>query len=447
MPSNPSVLIVESSRVFRNLLSELMTSQGFGTVCCNNGKQALAACKTESFELVCIAYHLPDMSGEVLCHYMRGIPALRNVRIILFTAEDNEDTLRAALLAGATDIYNKSEFASFQGYIARFAERCKQTLVANVMLVEDTQSQRLWLQSLLSAQGYYVDSFNDGESALRALNANTYDCIISDIVLAGKMSGLNLIRAIRRLPGAQSATPIFVMTAYDDASRRMELLNIGANDYLAKPVNPEELLFRVSNLIKADRSIKQLHSEREVLKEIALIDPVTQLYNRNAFNRLLPKALDNARRSQMPVSLAIIDIDYFKKINDEYGHIQGDRVLAELGLWLRDYFRQGDYVFRWGGEEFVVYLHQCDTRHALSVIEKALTHLKQRRFADLALTVSVGISGHQADESTSLEALFEKADSALYAAKTSGRDRIVMFSDAIQNTVALPHHSLSENCF
>ncbi|MBS3962978.1 MAG: diguanylate cyclase [Methylomonas sp.] len=434
MPSNPSVLIVESSRVFRNLLSELMASQGFATVCCDNGKQALAACKTESFELVCIAYHLPDMSGEVLCHYMRGMPTLKNVRIILFTAEDNEDTLRAALLAGATDIYNKSEFASFQIYIARFAEQCKQTMAAKVMLVEDTQSQRLWLQSLLSAQGYYVDSFSDGESALQALSNNDYDGIITDVVLAGKMSGLNLIRAIRRLPGAQSTTPIFVMTAYDDASRRMELLNIGANDYLAKPVNPEELLFRVANLIKADRSIKQLNSEREVLKEIALIDPVTQLYNRNAFNRLLPKALDNARRSQMPVSLAIIDIDHFKKINDEHGHIQGDRVLAELGLWLRDYFRQGDYVFRWGGEEFVVYLHQCDVHHAFNVIEKALSHLKQRRLAGLALTVSVGMSGYPGHELPSLEALFEKADNALYAAKTGGRDRIVVFSDTCGET-------------
>lgn len=437
MLPSPRVLIVESSRVFRTLLSELMSSYGFDAVCCESGEQSLSACKSERFELICIAYHLSDMSGEVLCHYIRGIPLLKNVRIILFTAEDNEDILKAALLAGATDIYNKNQFSLFQKYIARFAEQCRQTMVANVMLVEDSHSQLVWLESLLMARGFYVDSFSDGESALRALEDNDYDCVVTDIVLAGKMTGLNLVRAIRRLPCEKSTTPIFAVTAYDDASRRIELFNIGANDYLAKPINPEELLFRVSNLIKATRTMKQLESEREVLREIALIDPVTQLYNRNAFNRLLPKTLDNAKRAQMPVSLAIMDIDHFKRINDEYGHTRGDQVLADLGCWLRDYFRQGDYVFRWGGEEFVVYLHQCDIDHACQVIEKARRYLKQRSFASINLTVSFGVAGSQAGDTLSLEALFEQADNALYSAKAQGRDRVVVFSDDLGKVSAL----------
>lgn len=427
MASNKiKVLIVESSRLLRDLLAELMKKHGFEVASCANGSEALGLSQKTGYNLICIAYHLPDFSGEMLCQELRSNPVLKNSRIILFTGEDNAELLKGALLAGATDIYNKNEFSQFQTYIERFAQMVNHNLVGNALLIEDSISQQHWLKAQLESAGLNVEAFQSAEEAMQAFLQHDYDIVITDMILAGNMSGLNLVRAIRRLPSEKGLTPVFAITAYDEISRRIELFQVGVSDYMAKPINPEELLFRVASLIKSQQVYRELAAEQQALQEMAMLDPVTKLYNRTALNQLLPKLIANAQRDASPVSLALMDLDYFKKINDTYGHDEGDRVLMETGNWLRNSFRKGDLVFRWGGEEFVIFLNHCDMKEARTLIEKQREQFNQRKIAGHAITASFGISSlNCSNNETSHEALFKLADQALYQAKLNGRNCVV----------------------
>ncbi|OAI14320.1 hypothetical protein A1359_10885 [Methylomonas lenta] len=428
--SSINVLIIENSRLFTDLLTTLMKSHGFDTVSCTTGKEALEISKDCSFNLICVAYHLPDFSGDVLCQAMRSNRALINSRIILFTAEDNNELLKDALLAGVTDIYNKNEFAQFQTYIARYANFVKANLVGRALLIEDSSSQQQWLKAQLECSGLEVDAFLTAEEAMDAFMHVQYDIVITDMILAGKMSGLHLVRTIRRLGSEKGLIPIFAITAYDEISRRIELFQVGVSDYMAKPINPEELLFRISSLIKAYQIHHELINERKMLQEMALLDPLTHLYNRAALNQLLPKAIANAKREQTPVCLVVMDLDFFKRINDECGHDQGDQVLIETANWLRNAFRKGDLVFRWGGEEFVIFLHKCTLNEAKELMEKQKDRFSKRQMANYPITASFGISSY-ANFQTEIchENLFKQADKALYKAKQSGRNCVVCAPD------------------
>ncbi len=426
-----NVLIIENSRLFRDLLTELMESHDFNIASCSTGAEALAISRQRSFNLICIAYHLPDSSGEILCQQLRSNPLLKNTRIILFTAEDNAELLNGALLAGATDIYNKNEFAKFQTYVERFANLVNQSLVGNVLLIEDSSSQQHWIKAQLESAGLYVEAFYSAEEAMEAFNQNKFDIVVTDMVLAGKMSGLNLVRTIRRLSSDKSQIPIFAITAHDEVSRRIELFQVGVSDYMTKPLNPEEMLYRISSMIKARQAYNELASERKLLLEIAMLDPVTDLYNRNALNRLLPKTVSNARRDHIPISMVVMDVDFFKNINDTYGHPHGDKVLAEIGAWLRSSFREGDLMFRWGGEEFVILLNNCPLDEAMAIIEKQRKRFAERRFANCEITASFGISSYQDfTQNIAYETLFEQADQALYQAKIGGRNKVVRAGQA-----------------
>lgn len=425
MRNNIKTLIVDHSRLFRALLADVLQRHGYSSVSCTTGGEALTRLKTQEYELICASYHLIDMSGETFCRQVRDNNDRQNSRIILFTAEENESLLKRALLAGATDIYSKHQFAQFEIYLHRLATDFCNQVIGQVLLIEDTLSQSMWLKKLLTDRGLEVEVFSDAEQALAAFETNAYDLVITDIVLEGAMSGLALVREIRRNPSDKGLTPILAISAYDNVSRRLELYHVGVNDYMTKPVIAMELFYRATNLIHNRRIMNELNAERRHLQEIALLDPVTGLYNRNAFDKLAFKELANAERNRYPISLAILDIDYFKSINDNYGHDTGDEVLADVGSWLRNVLRKGDMVFRWGGEEFVMILLDCTPEQAFAVLEKQRTRFNKAQFAGLKLTVSIGISGVESHtDSKTLDRLFKQADEAVYHAKSSGRNRI-----------------------
>ncbi len=428
MKSQLKVLAVDNSRLFRSLLKNILTRYNFDTVFCSTGQQALKKIEEQHFDLVCAAYHLADMNGEVFCQQLRTSKNCQNARVILFTAEDNQELLKKALLVGATDIYSKDQIVQFETYIKRLSSDTVKNIIGQVLLIEDSPSQLLWVESQLINHGLEVDSFSNAEQAIQAFNEKSYDLVITDIVLEGAMSGLSLVREIRRNPTEKGLTPIFAMSAYHDVSRRIELYHVGINDYMTKPIIAEEFIYRVNNLIQNQRIVNQLTADRKHLKSIALLDAVTGLYNRNAFDQFAPKELAQAERNNTPISLALLDIDYFKQVNDKYGHEMGDRVLADVGLWLINTLRKGDMVFRWGGEEFVLLLSNCPPGVAKDVMEKQRNRFNKRQFAGIHITTSMGISGvDNKEQHKALKQLFNEADEAVYKAKSAGRNRVCLF--------------------
>ena len=423
------ILCVDNSRLFHAVINEISDKNNFITDSCTTAKEALNKLQNQDYDLVCAAYHLSDMTGDNLCQQIRDTPNCLNIRIVLFTAEEDKDLLKKVLLAGATDVFSKDNFSEFETYLQRLAESFFNTNVGQILLIEDSPSQLQWIEALLIETGWEVNSFLNAEEAIISFAENEYDLVVTDIVLEGTMSGLSLVREIRRLSTDKGLIPIFAISAYDDASRRIELYHVGINDYMTKPIIAEEFVFRVRSLIQGHRVFNELNQERMHLKSIALLDSVTGLYNRNAFNEFAPIELEKAKRTHSPISLAILDIDYFKKVNDKFGHDVGDQVLAEVGLWLRKTLRKGDMVFRWGGEEFVILLTSCSPDKAQEVLEKQRIRFNNRKYADIAITASTGISGAKViDEKITIQQLFKEADEAVYNAKGSGRNKVCLFN-------------------
>jgi two-component system cell cycle response regulator len=308
-----------------------------------------------------------------------------------------------------------------------------------VLLVDDDEIMLERLQIPMVQAGYEVATASDGASALAALQADFMSIVILDRSMPG-MDGLELCRRIRQQtwPGY---VYLMLLTAHDAEEDVLLGLKAGADDYLSKRVSDAQLVARLST---ASRVLSLEHSLKGALDErrrMAMTDALTGAHNRRYFMRHLRGELKRARRFGTELSLLLLDIDFFKKVNDEFGHAAGDMVLQKFvkrvqkGL-PRDY----DWCARLGGEEFVVVLPQTDLAGAAVVAER-LRRLVEEYPLHLSesvrpITVSIGVSGLQAlpkRESASVETLLADADRHLYKSKENGRNRV---------TTASPHAAL-----
>jgi two-component system cell cycle response regulator len=274
-----------------------------------------------------------------------------------------------------------------------------------------------------------VDYFNNAEDAYNAVLKNEYDLVITDVILKGAMSGLSLVRMIRALSNHNAELPILAMTGHDDPKRRIELFHAGINDYVTKPLVEEEFAARVNNLISNKRLHDKVREQKQALLQLALKDQLTTCHNRHSLVENAPRYISDAIRYEYPLSVMLMDLDYFKKINDEHGHDAGDRMLADIGKMLMKVFRIGDFVSRIGGEEFLIILPHCITDDAVSKGEQLRSMIENSRPGGLKITVSIGIACLSEEHGTDFEHLYKSADEALYHSKNNGRNKVTLISN------------------
>jgi two-component system cell cycle response regulator len=217
---------------------------------------------------------------------------------------------------------------------------------------------------------------------------------------------------------------VLALSAFDDPARRVELLRSGANDYVSKPILEEELIARVGNLIRAKRLFDQVKAQQRNLEKLAVTDPLTGLYNRHYLATASKQQVANSRRHEEPLSLIVLDLDHFKRINDEHGHSRGDLVLTEVGQVLGRTAREGDICARIGGEEFVIVLTRCSLEGAVSKARQVRSEIEGLRPAGLTVTASLGVATFDRAGDADFDGLFKRADDAAYRAKRSGRNRV-----------------------
>jgi diguanylate cyclase (GGDEF)-like protein len=225
---------------------------------------------------------------------------------------------------------------------------------------------------------------------------------------------------VRQSPALQ-LTPIIFVTRRGDVEQRVHGLSVGGNDYVSKPFAPQELVARV-------RSHLQRLAE---LREMAIRDGLTRCYNNKYFKQRLEQEMSRAKRYQTPLTIGMLDIDHFKRVNDTFGHPAGDAVLAHLASLLTASVRATDVVARYGGEEFSFLLIEAAVPEALVITNRMRERIAKHRFVlqalvggevEVAATASIGLSQMQADDT--LEGLVSRADAALYKAKQGGRNRV-----------------------
>jgi diguanylate cyclase (GGDEF)-like protein len=304
---------------------------------------------------------------------------------------------------------------------------------ATILLVEDDKLQAEITKDYLVKYGYKVLIAVDGKSAIKTLSSQNVDLVLLDVVLPD-ISGYDVCRWIK-VNDSTRFLPVIMLTIKGSTKDKVEGLRIGADDYLPKPYNEIELNARIYASLRVKslrdeliRKNQQLEEVLTKLEKIAITDPLTGLFNRRYFESVIEKEYNKTVRYKTPTSCLVIDIDYFKRINDNYGHRKGDEVLKEIARLIKDCLRKVDTIARWGGEEFVILMPGTDSQKAYVAAERIKDTIEKNSFSGIneKITISIGISSIPSEYIDSAEKFIDTADNALYEAKAKGRNLIVI---------------------
>lgn len=294
-----------------------------------------------------------------------------------------------------------------------------------ILVADDDPVTRRVIGSTLESHGHSVVTACDGAEAIRLLldPAGPRFAIVDWMMPA--VDGLSVCREVRK--GDNTYTYVILMSARDDADSAVTGLDAGADDYLAKPVDPAELLARVRSGARILDLQAGLLAAQEALKLEATRDHLTGLWNRRMVLEQLGRELNRARHERRPLCVAMLDLDGFKQINDQFGHPAGDAVLREAAAALRSQLREYDFIGRYGGDEFVCVLPGCDSPVGQAVGERLRAIIEKEPFHfngnELRVSLSVGLASTGA-AGLDPDALIHAADEALYRAKARGRNRV-----------------------
>jgi diguanylate cyclase (GGDEF)-like protein len=302
-----------------------------------------------------------------------------------------------------------------------------------ILIADDDPVSCRVLEAILIEWGYDVIIAQDGDEAWKILQAPGGPHLA---ILDWMMPGMDGIEICRRLRQQQDRIYVYILilTVKDRPEDLVEGMESGADDYLAKPFDPAELKVR----LRAGRRILELQdallSTQEVLRAQATHDPLTGIWNRTEILKILQQEMDRGRREEFPVSLLMADLDGFKRINDELGHLVGDAVLREAAQRMRAAVRSYDEIGRYGGEEFLVVLPGCDAGGALKLAKRIRDRVGGRPMDTsgglVPITISLGVVTSTQEPDASVERFIELADQALYRAKARGKDRVELASFA-----------------
>lgn len=302
-----------------------------------------------------------------------------------------------------------------------------------VLVVDDCNIIRQRLAKELCALGYQVVAATDGVEALAYLEAEQFDFVLTDWDMPN-LDGARLCHCIRASPSPHYIY-VIMMTGHTNTMDVVAGMNAGADDFVKKPVDVRELEARLMNGGRILAMARALTDE-------ATRDPLTGVLNRRTFNNSINSAIQMASRQGCKLSAAMVDIDHFKEVNDNHGHIVGDRALVAVATLLRNSFRDNDLIYRYGGEEFAVILQGADEAAGVFCMErcrKGIEGIELVGAPGVKINVSCGVSEVDRQNISAVE-LIERADMALRVAKKRGRNRTVAFSEleaASSETVAI----------
>ena len=294
-----------------------------------------------------------------------------------------------------------------------------------ILIVNGDIDVRNDLRKSLSSN-FKVETSETFQDALKLIRDKSYDIVIAELDVP-EVQG---IEVLRKLKESKSETPIIVVTTYKSVSLAVEAMKAGAYDYITKPFNADELKLAILHALDRRRLTEEA-KEKKVYQELALMDGLTQIYNRRYFDELLRREAERASRYPQKFSLMMIDVDDFKKYNDAYGHVAGDSVLKEIAASILSRTRMTDYTARYGGEEFAVIAPQTDKEGISVLAARIIDLIANKEFVldnaqKVAITISAGVATFGEDAKTK-DDLVKRADEALYQAKKLGKNRVCMF--------------------
>ena len=298
---------------------------------------------------------------------------------------------------------------------------------ATVLIADDSLVIRAVVRGGLEDEGYAVVEAVDGLAALEHCRHDPPDIILLDIEMP-ELDGYQVLAALKSEAELEDI-PVVFLTSRSDVADVVAALRGGAHDYLKKPFENIELIARVGSAVHVKTLQDQLRQRNADLDRMSRTDALTGLYNRRHIDEQLMRQQNNASRHHDPLSVLLLDIDHFKRINDSYGHPAGDLALCAIADRLRADTRAGDIAGRWGGEEFMIIMPRTDLDGAFAVAERLRQAIAAEPITAGYVKIDVTVSGGCAlSIGHSAELLLQLADTCLYSAKKSGRNKIVAAS-------------------
>jgi len=444
------VLVVDDVLANVRLLEAKLSAEYFDVVTAMNGVDALDAVSSARPDIVLLDVMMPGLDGIEVCRRIKANPATQHVPVIMVTALDQPEDRVRGLEAGADDFLTKpvndvALFCRVKSLVrlkmltdelrsrtsgdplrllqSELADADKAP--ANILVVDNGATLGDRIRSALAGL-HKVSVAQTPQEALEAFGGPPVELVIINL----DMEGVDALRVCSQLKSVEQTrqTPILIIVDPEDRPRLLRALDLGVNDYLMRPVDRQELLARVSTQIRRYRYTERLRTSVRASMEMAITDALTGLYNRRYLETHLAEVITHAVNRGRLVSVLTLDVDFFKSVNDTYGHDAGDRVLQEMAGRLRAIIRNSDLACRTGGEEFVVVLPGTDLHSAERVGERVRKMVAAKPFlaapgCHLTVTISLGVASLLSVEDTP-EELLKRADRALYRAKREGRNRV-----------------------
>jgi two-component system cell cycle response regulator len=446
------VLVVDDLIPNVKLLEARLTAEYFDVVTATNGFEALKICERGDCDLVLLDVMMPGMDGFEVCRKLKADPATLHLPVVMVTALDQTSDRVRGLDAGADDFLTKpideiallarvrslarlkasvdelrarAETSATLGVTGAVAHQLDDGLGGKVLVVDDRVNSSEKIESALRGR-YGVEIERDPAEALFRAADTPYELVMVSLGLA-EYDGLRLCSQLRSLERTRH-TPLLMLADIEDRSRVLRGLDLGVNDYLVRPIDKNEIIARARTQVRRKRYADSLRSNVQAAMEMAVVDPLTGLNNRRYLQSHLVTLMEQGAQKGRPLCAMVLDIDHFKKVNDNHGHDVGDEVLKGFASRVKRVVRGADLVCRFGGEEFVIVMPETRLSVARLVAERVRAAVAAAPFSirggagTLPITVSIGVAESHGEEAP--EALFKRADRALYASKTSGRNRV-----------------------
>jgi len=447
------VLVVDDVSTNVKFLEARLSAEYFDVTTASNGAEALTLCERGECDIVLLDVMMPDMDGFEVCRRLKSNPATHHIPVVMVTALDQPSDRVRGLDVGADDFLTKP--VNDMALVSRVRSLTRLKMVTDelrmraltsreiglespereavaeagrngrILIVDDRPSSYERIAAMLGEHAVEVEA-EPAEALIRAAEGD-YELIIVSLSLEN-FDGLRLCSQLRSVDRTRHI-PILVIADPDSDARLARGLEIGVNDYLVRPLDKNEMLARVRTQIKKKRYAERLRDNVQMSIEAAITDALTGLHNRRYMETHLNALVEQAASHGKPIAVLVLDIDFFKAINDTHGHDAGDDVLREFALRIRKSIRNIDLACRYGGEEFVIVMPETDMGVATMVAERLRRAVAGESFPVqqgmklLNVTLSIGLAT-LSDAGGDAAAILKRADQALYRAKRDGRNRV-----------------------
>jgi two-component system cell cycle response regulator len=448
------ILVVDDIPANVKLLEARLIAEYFDVLTASDGYQALAICDRNQVDLILLDIMMPGMDGFEVCERLKSNPKTSHIPVVMVTALDQPADRVRGLKAGADDFLTKP--VNDLQLIARVKSLLRLKTLSDELRIRAQTAHTMGIDELLRAdqrgeeggQIMLVDgransqeriikalkpignvfAISDAQAAIFEASENPFDLVIVNSNI-DDYDPLRLCSQLRSLERTRFL-PILIITEQGDDEMVVRALDLGVNDYIVRPVDPNELVARSLTQIRRKNYNDRLRANVQQTIELAVTDPLTGLSNRRYLDNHISTLFNRSMARGRPLSVLIADIDRFKQINDTHGHDAGDDILREFANRVRSTVRGADLACRYGGEEFVVVMPDTSPEIAASVAERLRGVIESVPFVvkgtgqELQVTASFGIASRTPQVITPGH-LLKQADVALYEAKNGGRNRVV----------------------